>query len=47
MPKIAIVGATGPTGIHLMAELRRNAAVVRAIPRDTDKLARFISGHGS
>jgi putative NADH-flavin reductase len=42
MTKIAIVGATGPTGIHLVAELRRNTAVVRAIARDMDKLARLF-----
>jgi nucleoside-diphosphate-sugar epimerase len=39
MTRIAIVGATGPTGIHLVAELRTNTAVVRAIARDMDKLA--------
>jgi nucleoside-diphosphate-sugar epimerase len=42
MTKIAIVGATGPTGIHLVAELRRNTAVVCAIARDMDKLARLF-----
>ena len=42
MTKIAIVGATGPTGIHLVAELRLNTAVVRAIARDMDKLARLF-----
>src|SRR5262249_8155279 len=42
MTKIAIVGATGPTGIHLVAELRRNTTVVRAIARDMDKIARLF-----
>jgi NADH dehydrogenase FAD-containing subunit len=28
MSKIAIVGATGPTGIHLVAELGKTAAAV-------------------
>jgi uncharacterized protein YbjT (DUF2867 family) len=34
MTKIAIVGATGPTGIHLVAELCRHTAAVRVIARD-------------
>ena len=42
MTKIAIVGATGPTGIHLVAELRKYTVVVRAIARDLDKLARLF-----
>src|SRR5215468_10905998 len=42
MTKIAIVGATGPTGIHLVAELCRHTAVVRVIARDMDKLARLF-----
>ena len=42
MTKIAIVGATGPTGIHLVAELRRHTATVRVIARDMDKLARLF-----
>ena len=42
MTRIAIVGATGLTGIHLVAELRRNTAVVRAIARDMDKLGRLF-----
>src|SRR5262249_11244340 len=39
MTKIAIIGATGPTGIHLVAELCRHTAAVRVIARDMGKLA--------
>ncbi len=42
MTKIAIVGATGPTGIHLAAELRRSAATVCVVGRGMDKLARLF-----
>jgi putative NADH-flavin reductase len=42
MTKIAIVGATGPTGIHLVAELCRHTAAVRVIARDMNKLARLF-----
>ena len=42
MTKIAIVGATGPTGIHLVAELRKSAATVRVIARDVGKLAQLF-----
>jgi NAD dependent epimerase/dehydratase family enzyme len=42
MSKIAIVGATGPTGIHLVAELGKTAAAVRVIARDGDKLAQLF-----
>lgn len=42
MPKIAIVGATGPTGIHLAAELRKMDVSVRVIARGTDQLARLF-----
>jgi len=42
MTKIAIVGVTGPTGIHLVAELCRHTAAVRVIARDMDKLARLF-----
>src|SRR5215472_15459670 len=38
MTKIAIVGATGPTGIHLAAELRKMTATVRVVARGMDKL---------
>lgn len=41
MTKVAIVGATGPTGISLAAELRK-AAVVRVIARDMDRLVRLF-----
>jgi len=42
MMKIAIVGATGPTGIQLVAELRKTVASVRVIARSTDRLARLF-----
>ena len=42
MTKIAIIGATGPTGIHLVAELCRHTAGVRVIARDMGKLARLF-----
>src|SRR6516164_4648441 len=42
MTKIAIIGATGPTGIHLAAELRKTDAVVRVIARARDKLSRLF-----
>jgi nucleoside-diphosphate-sugar epimerase len=42
MTKIAIVGATGPTGIHLVAELRKTATTMRVIARDVDKLAQLF-----
>ncbi len=42
MTKVAIVGATGPTGLHLAAELRRNAVAVRVVARSMDKLARLF-----
>ena len=42
MTKIAIVGATGPTGIHLATELRPTAATVRVVARGVDKLARLF-----
>ena len=31
MMKIAVVGATGPTGMHLVTELRKTVAAVRVI----------------
>jgi nucleoside-diphosphate-sugar epimerase len=40
MMKIAVVGATGPTGIHLVTELRKTVATVRVIARGMDKLVR-------
>jgi nucleoside-diphosphate-sugar epimerase len=42
MTKVAIVGATGPTGIHLAAELRKMTATVRVVARGMDKLARLF-----
>ncbi len=42
MTKVAIIGATGPTGIHLAAELRKTTAVVRVVARRMDKLARLF-----
>ena len=41
MTKVAIIGATGPTGFHLAAELRKIPAVVRVVARGRDKLARL------
>jgi nucleoside-diphosphate-sugar epimerase len=40
--KVAIVGATGPTGIHLAAALRKAAVAVRVVARGVDKLARLF-----
>jgi nucleoside-diphosphate-sugar epimerase len=42
MAKVAIVGATGPTGIHLAAELRKTTATVRVVARGMDKLAKLF-----
>jgi uncharacterized protein YbjT (DUF2867 family) len=42
MTKVAIVGATDPTGIHLAAELRKTAAAVRVVAPGRDKLARLF-----
>src|SRR5215469_6195570 len=42
MMKIAVVGATGPTGVHLVTELRRTVASVRVIARSTDRLVRLF-----
>jgi nucleoside-diphosphate-sugar epimerase len=42
MTKIAILGATGPTGIHLATELCMAAATVRVVARGMDKLARLF-----
>ncbi len=39
---IAIVGATGPTGFHLAAELRKSGASVRVIARGADRLAQLF-----
>jgi len=42
MMKIAVVGATGPTGIHVVTELRKTVASMRVIARSTDRLASFL-----
>jgi putative NADH-flavin reductase len=42
MIKVAIIGATGPTGISLAAELRKNATAVRVVTRGMGKLARLF-----
>jgi nucleoside-diphosphate-sugar epimerase len=39
MMKITVVGATGPTGIHVVTELRKTVAGVRVIARSTERLA--------
>lgn len=43
MTKIAVIGATGPTGISLAAELRKTKDTVRLVARGMDKLARLFS----
>jgi nucleoside-diphosphate-sugar epimerase len=40
--KVAILGATGPTGIHLAAELRKTGTPVRVVARNLEKLARLF-----
>jgi nucleoside-diphosphate-sugar epimerase len=42
MTKAAILGATGPTGIHLAAALRAAKVDVRVVARSADKLARVF-----
>jgi nucleoside-diphosphate-sugar epimerase len=42
MTKIAVIGATGPTGISLAAELRKTTGTVRVVARGMDKLARLF-----
>jgi uncharacterized protein YbjT (DUF2867 family) len=42
MMKIAVVGATGPTGIHLVTELRKTVARVRVVARSMDKLVQLF-----
>jgi nucleoside-diphosphate-sugar epimerase len=44
MAKIAILGATGPTGIHLAAALRQDGTPVRVVARGMEKLARLFPG---
>jgi nucleoside-diphosphate-sugar epimerase len=43
MTKVAILGATGPTGIQLTAELRKIGVAVRVVARSVDKLAQLFS----
>jgi len=38
----SVVGATGPTGIHLVTELRKTVASVRVIACSMHKLARLF-----
>jgi nucleoside-diphosphate-sugar epimerase len=40
MKKVSVLGATGPTGKHLVAELISRGATVRAVSRNEAKLAR-------
>jgi uncharacterized protein YbjT (DUF2867 family) len=42
MMKIAVVCATGPTGLHLVTGLRKTVATVRVVARSTDKLLRLF-----
>jgi nucleoside-diphosphate-sugar epimerase len=42
MGKIAILGATGPTGIHLAAILRERGNALRVVARGMDKLERLF-----
>ena len=46
MTTIAIVGATGPTGFHLVQELRKRGADLRVIARGIDRLARLYPDAG-
>ena len=40
--KVAILGATGPTGFHLAAAMRQDGADVRVVARHRDKLAQLF-----
>lgn len=42
--KAAILGATGPAGLHLAKELGKRGIAVRAVSRDAAKLERFFPG---
>lgn len=42
MMKIAVIGATGPTGIHLVTELRKTVAGVRVVARSMDRLVQLF-----
>ena len=39
-----VIGATGPTGTHLVTELRKSVATVRVIARSIDKLVQLFPG---
>lgn len=43
MTRVGILGATGPTGIHLAAALRQAGTPVRVVARSMDSLARLYS----
>jgi nucleoside-diphosphate-sugar epimerase len=43
MIKVAILGATGPTGIHLAATLRQAGTAVRVVARSMGRLTRLFS----
>ncbi len=43
MTKVAIVGATGPTGIHLATELRKTDTAVRVIARSIERLVQLFA----
>jgi nucleoside-diphosphate-sugar epimerase len=47
MAKVAILGATGPTGIHLAAALRQDGVPVRVVARGMDRLARLFPDAGT
>jgi hypothetical protein len=42
MMKIAVVCATGPTGLHLVTELRKTIAAARVIARGMDKSSSYF-----
>ena len=42
LTQVAVVGATGPTGIALANELRKTTAAVRVVARDMERLARLF-----
>ena len=46
MAMTVILGATGPTGFHLAAELRKAGNAVRVVARERDKLARLFPDAG-
>ncbi|HEX5420151.1 MAG TPA: NAD(P)H-binding protein, partial [Gammaproteobacteria bacterium] len=42
--KAAILGATGPAGLHLANELRKRGIAIRAVSRNAEKLERMFRG---